>query len=239
MKKEICVRGDDKELIEKFLKRISLFRNFNTRSLQCVLGEFKVITVENNEDVVFQDDEGTDLYIVLKGKVKVSLTGLDGNEFILTELKEGDFFGEMSLIDGKSRSANVIALEDTTLGVLPRDMFICTMKENNAIAFDLLEALIQRLRKSNDMIESLAFLDVNERLVKFLIDDARKHRETVKGSHYIARKRTHQEMASHIGVSREAVTKALKALSFRKTVIEEDGYFLISSDAASEFSVDK
>ncbi len=236
MGNEITDEAQNKKLVERFLKRISLFKNFSEENQRCVLEGFKIITVKKNEDIVFQTDEGTDLYIVLNGKVKVSLRGLNGNEFILTSLKEGDFFGEMSLIDGISRSANVTVEEETTLGVLPREMFMCTMRENTAIAFDLLNALVQRLRKADDIIENLAFLDVNERLVKFLIKNARKEEEKEKNGYYRARKRTHQEMASHIGVSREAVTKALKVLAFRKEVIEKDGYFLISPDACDGFS---
>ena len=113
----------EKELVEKFLKRVPVFRNFSDKNLGYVIEDFRIISVKKGEDIVFQSDEGTDLYIVLKGRVKVSLLGLEGNEFILTNLKAGDFFGEMSLIDGRSRSANVVAEEETALGVLKRERF--------------------------------------------------------------------------------------------------------------------
>lgn len=234
MKKVLTVGRDEKKLIEKFLKHIPLFRSFSAGNLKCMAEDFKVIDVKKGDDVVFRDDEGTDLYIVLKGKLKVRLIGLDGDEFILTSLKEGDFFGEMSLIDGKSRSADVAALEETTLGLLPREMFLCTMKENTAIALDLLNALVKRLRKADDLIESLAFLDVNERLVKYLSEVAKREGQKDKNSFRRIKKLTHREIAARIGASRESVTKLIKGLISSGNIIEENDCFLISPEILSE-----
>jgi CRP-like cAMP-binding protein len=224
----------DRQLVERFLKRVSLFRNFSDEHLRRIIDDFKIISVKKGEDIVFRSDEGTDLYIVLKGKVKVSLLGPDGNEFILTTFGEGNFFGEMSLIDGKSRSANVVAEEEAFIGVLRREVFLNTMQQNPVIAFDLLTSLVERLRKADDMIETLAFLDVNERLIKFLVACSKGEGKKEKDGYYQTRKRTHMEIASHIGSSRESVSKALKVLALGNKVLEKDGYFFINSKAVDE-----
>jgi len=224
--------GDkDKQLIKKFLRNIPLFENFPDDHIDQVVEDFRIISVEKGEDIVFRDDEGTDLFIVVKGKARVSLLSREGQEFVLTAFRKGDFFGEMSLIDGKSRSANVVAEEETWLGRLNRDRFMSTMKQNPIIALDLLTSIVERLRKADDMIETLAFLDVNERLVKFIVQTAMHDGDRDENGYYRTKKRTHLDLASNIGASREAVTKALKVLSLKQAVMEKEGYFLVSPEA--------
>lgn len=231
---DMNTRDTNKQTITKFLKRVPIFRNFSEKNLDKIVDEFRITTVKKGDDIVFQADEGTDFFLILKGKVRVSLLGPDGNEFILTEFKEGDFFGEISLIDGKARSANVVAEDDTALSSLSRDIFVSTMKQNPAIAFDLLLALVERLRKANDMIETLAFLDVHERLIKFIVNDAESNGEKGDDGIYRVKKRTHNELASNIGSSREAVSKAMKVLLLKQTIKEVEGYYCIGREALKE-----
>jgi CRP-like cAMP-binding protein len=227
----MVISDKEKQLIKKFLRNIPLFENFSDDHIDQVVEEFRIISVKKGEDIVFRADEGTDLFIVVKGKAKVSLLSREGQEFVLTSFRKGDFFGEMSLIDGKSRSANVVAEEETWLGVLKREKFMSTMKQNPIIAFDLLTSIVERLRKADDMIETLAFLDVNERLVKFIVQSAKSDGDRDDNGNYRTKKRTHLDLASNIGASREAVTKALKVLSLKQAVIEKEGCFLVSPEA--------
>ncbi len=229
------VNEKDRQLISKFLKNIPVFRTFSDDHLKAVMEGFDILSAKKAEDIVFQADEGTDLYIVLKGKVKVSISGKDGNELVLATLRAGDFFGEMSLIDGLSRSANVVAEEESFLGVLKRDRFVMTMEQEPRIAIDLLSALVNRLRKADDMIETLAFLDVHERLVKFLLQSAKGEAGSYQDGFFRTKKRTHLELASNIGSSRESVSKALKVLALKELVVEKDGYFLVAPNSEEEF----
>ncbi len=223
------VSEKDRLLITKFLKSVPVFRTFSNAHLDSVMDGFQIISVNKGEDIVFQADEGTDLYIVLKGIVRVSLSGKDGNELVLAALKAGNFFGEMSLIDGKSRSANVVAMEETILGSLKRDSFVKKMEEEPAIALDLLTALVNRLRKADDMIETLAFLDVHERLTKFLLDNSEDSVDVGSKNYFKTKKRTHMELASHVGSSRESISKALKVMAHKELFIERDGFFLVAA----------
>jgi CRP-like cAMP-binding protein len=149
----------------------------------------------------------------------------------------GDFFGEMSLIDGKSRSANVVAEEETFLGILKRDRFLKTMKKDPDIAFDLLTAIVKRLRTADDMIETLAFLDVHDRLIKFLLRTSEGEEGRDENGFYRSKKRTHVELAQNIGSSRESVSKSLKVLAHKELVKDRDGYFLIAPHLKAEFEI--
>lgn len=219
------------ELIMSFLKKIPLFNGFPDRHARHLSGDFIVRSVNRGETIFYQSDNSTDLYIVLEGAVKASLLNQNGEELILATFCKGDFFGEMSLLDGKPRSATMIAIEESTLGILRREKFLFAVKDDPMIAIDLLSAIVQRMRMANGMIESMAFLDVSQRLVKLLLQIAKTEGHKDKGGFFRIKKITHRELAAHTGASREAITKVMKVLAFREMVKEEDGYFLISPNA--------
>jgi CRP-like cAMP-binding protein len=160
--------------------------------------------------ILFEHDPGDALYVVIGGQVKVVLIAEDGREVILALLKEGDFFGEMSLIDDQPRSAHVIATEDAQLLVLRRDDFLACMDDMPRIALGLLRALSRRLRQADDKIGGLVLLDVNGRLARLLLDLA----DEDDGQH-ITRRVTHHTLAQMIGSSRETVSRTLRDLSAR------------------------
>jgi CRP-like cAMP-binding protein len=226
--------NQDKFLTEKFLAGVPLFQNLSKEHLKHIVRDFKIVRVNKFENVVIKSDEGTDLYIVLKGNVKVSLLSREGNEFRLTTFNQGDFFGEMSLIDGQSRSATITAEEETSLGILKREKFLNNIRRDPIIAYNMLIALVQRLRKANDLIEALLFLDISERVIKFLVLEAKNNNKKDKSGFYKVKKITHKELASRIGASREAVSKVLKVLNLKESIIDKNNFFLISPDIYSE-----
>ncbi|PIP69445.1 MAG: hypothetical protein COW90_10595, partial [Nitrospirae bacterium CG22_combo_CG10-13_8_21_14_all_44_11] len=168
---------DKRALIERFLKEIPVFKSLPDNYLSRFARDFIVLQAKKGETVFYQSDSSADLYIVLEGAVRASLLNQEGHELVLAAFDKGDFFGEMSLLDGKPRSATMIAAEDSILGMLKRERFLSAVKDDPMIAIDLLSALVQRLRMADDMIESLAFLDVSQRLMKLLLQIAKAEGE--------------------------------------------------------------
>lgn len=220
----------DKKIINKFLREIPLFKNFPDKHIKRIVEDMRIVKVNKDDEVVFKEDEGTDLYIVMSGTVRVSLLNIEGSEFILKNFRKGDFFGEMSLIDGKSRSANVIADAPTTLAVLKRGLFMQAMNENSAIALDLLQSLVYKLREATDVIESLAFLKVRDRVARIFADHVVSDGGSDDHGRVKVEKITHQDIASHIGSSREAVSKVLKVLIQKGLVVEKDKSYYVSRE---------
>lgn len=222
---------DKRTLIERLLKELPVFKSLSDNHLSRIAKDFIVFQVKKGETVFYQSDSSTDLYIVLDGAVRASLLNQEGQELVLATFDKGDFFGEMSLLDGKPRSATMIAVEDSALGMLKRERFLSAVKNDPMIAIDLLSALVQRLRMADGMIESLAFLDVSQRLMKLLLQIAKAEGEKDKSGFFRIKKLTHKELAARTGASREAISKVIKVLTFRDVVREDGDFFLISLNA--------
>jgi len=189
------------------LKRVPLFSDLSDAEL----ARFAEVTREReypkNSVILFEDDPGDALYIVSTGQVKVVLIGEDGREVILSVLGDGDFFGEMALIDDEPRSAHVIAMRDSQLLVLRRDDFQAQLVAQPKIGLKLLRVLVQRLRRADEKIGGLVLLDVNGRVARLLLDLADEG-----GGPKITRRLTHHTIAQMIGSSRETVSRAMREL---------------------------
>ena len=221
----------DTGLIKEFLKEIPIFKSLSDRHLNRLSEDFIVCRINKGETIFHQSDESTDLYIMLDGAVRASLVNEDGEELVLAAFNKGDFFGEMSLLDGEPRSATMIAAENAALGILRRETFLRAVKDDPGIAIDLLSAIVRRMRMADGMIESLAFLDVGQRVLKLLVQIARTEGIKDKDGFFRIKRLTHKELAARTGASREAVSKAMKVLSFRDGVKEEGDCFLVSPRA--------
>ena len=224
----------DRELVEKFINKVAFFRDITEKYLEQIIDDFSILHATKNEVIIAQEDTSTDLYLILNGKVKVTLMSGEGEEYILTDLHVGDYFGEMSLIDGKPRCATVVAVEDSTFAVLEREKLIEALKRDPVLALDLLSTLVHKLRKATEREEGLAFLDVRERLLKLFGELIMEEGKKEKDGFYRIGKRTQKELAIRIGASREATSQVLRTLASEKIVMEKDTFFLIAPSVYTE-----
>jgi CRP/FNR family transcriptional regulator, cyclic AMP receptor protein len=176
--------------------------------------------------VFFENEEGDFFFMILDGRIKVTILGDDGREVILSMLGEGDFFGEMALLDQEPRSATAIAVEDSELLSLHRNDFQAALSDNRSITTGLIRVLSGRLRKANHQISTLALLDVYGRVARVIVDMAREEGRRLKDGRIAFRRATHQEIANRIGTTRETVTRMLKDLE-RQGLIQVEGKELV------------
>ncbi len=196
----------------KSLKTIPLFSGLNRRQMGIIQVCSHKIFAPKGKAIIHQGQSNYDLYVIIAGKAGVSLRHENGREIILDTLKQGDFFGEMSFLDKKARSATVTALSDAELLVLPGDVFVKTLAKFPEIMFKLLQALAGRLRQADERIGTLAFLDVCGRVSRLMVNLAMEKGERLSDGQVKIRCPAHQVLADQIGASREAVTKAVKSL---------------------------
>jgi len=106
-------------------------------------------------------DEGDAMYLIERGKIRICVRATDGHEVTLTELEHGDFFGEMALLDGQRRSADAVVAEDARLAVLSREHFLSFVRSNPNVALEMLTALANRLRHTDELLRHSATRNVN------------------------------------------------------------------------------
>jgi len=218
------------QMLEGYLKNIPLFKHLKDSQVREIAARCKSARYAKGDVIFRKTDPSTDLYIVNSGRLKAVLDDEEGDELILAQFEPGAFFGELSLLDGKARSATIVADSDAELAVLKQDVFLDLLDKDPRIAVGLMATLVDRLRKADDMIESLAFLEVGERLVKALLEAARSGGPGLKG-YLKAGRLTHRELAARIGSSREAVSKCMKVLASKGITGEAEGQILIASNA--------
>jgi len=208
------------------LRRVSIFSDLQEAAAVQILGRFQIRGFKKDGLIVSQDDPGDALFVLMEGRVKVVLYGENGREIILKLLNPGDFFGEMSILDGERRSANVLAMEQTTVCVLSRDDFIEHLRDNPDTAFNILGIMSRRLRHADQLIGNLTLLDVYARLAQVLIDLANEEKDERASGHWIQKRPTHQDLANMIGTSRETVSRALGEFQ-RRGLLQIEGKSLI------------
>lgn len=190
------------------LRAVPLFAHLSDEEIGRLAAAVRDRTYPRNSVILFEDDPGDALYVVVGGQVKVVLIGEDGREVILAVFGPGDFFGEMALIDDEPRSAHVIAMEDAELLVLRRDDFHRALDEYPRIALGLLRALSRRLRRADDKIGALVLLDVLGRVARVLVELADEGDGMM-----VTRRVTHHTIAQMVGSSRETVSRTMRDLA--------------------------
>jgi CRP/FNR family transcriptional regulator, cyclic AMP receptor protein len=166
--------------------------------------------VKRNSIVLKYGSSGASMFFVLEGVVRITRTDGSGKTLILLELGQGGFFGEVGLLTGRVRTADVWAVTDCTLLELDREALVAHAGRHSGLPLALATALAEKLSFTNAKVVDLAFLDVAERLYKLLWELS----VPSEGEQYrIVRDRpSHQEMASSLGTSREVVSRALRSL---------------------------
>ena len=213
----------------ELLQSVSIFWDLNEDELGHIADKMVAKHFENGNFIFLEDSEGEQCFFVLEGSVKVTRLSKDGREVILAMLNEGDFFGEMSLLDGESRSANVIALEETKVLTLDRNDFIAVVNDYPQIAVQLLKELARRLRKSDRQIASLSLSDAEKRIALSIIRFADEQGVIQNGKVSIPKTPIQQDIANMAGTSRETVSRALGLLE-KENLIERNGRELIILD---------
>jgi CRP/FNR family cyclic AMP-dependent transcriptional regulator len=182
--------------------------------------------------VVFNEgDPGDRLFVVLDGKVKISRASSDGRENLLAVLGPGEMFGELSLFDPGPRTATASAITESTLAALDHDDLRPVLLERPGVAVHLLQALAQRLRRTNEAMADLVFSDVPGRVAKALLDLAERFGQDEDGGTRVRHDLTQEELAQLVGASRETVNKALSEFANRGWLrIEGRSVLLIDSE---------
>jgi len=197
------------------LENVPLFSGLPKEALVEIEQHGSVKSYKKNVIVINQDDETYSLYVILKGSVKVFVSGEDGREAVLNHQQAGDYFGDLALIDKQPRVASVMTTEPSKFMIISREDFLKCLSKNPEIAINLIKPMTSRIRMLAKNVSSLALLDVYGRVARTLLDQSEE-----QGDVLVTEKLTQQEIADMVGASRAMVSRILKDL-------KEGGYISI------------
>lgn len=210
----------------ELLKNIELFSSLTDDELHQINSKMVVKQFKKTETILYEEESSQFMYIILTGKVKVIKTTGVGKEVILAIHHSGKFFGEMSLIDGKTTPASVIATEDSLIAIISKNDFYSILFTQNKIFENLLKILSSRLRTSWDTIKLLTFNNATQRIkMLFFMLSEEYGKETAEGI-ILKIKLSHQEISDMTGMSRETVTRVIDKWQKEKDITILDDKFI-------------
>ncbi len=189
------------------LKDVDLFADLPDSAAEALLRYAKLHKYPKNSVILNEGDHHNNFYIVVSGTLKVYVNGDGGRQVTLNWLETGDYFGELSLIDGAARSASVMTLSPTELQVISQQDFHQFLQSQPQASLALMKALARRIRALTGSVRDMALLDVYGRVATLL--QARANAD----SGCIEPKLTHQEIADVVGASREMVSRIMRELA--------------------------
>ncbi len=206
----------------ELIKQIPIFADLEESDLTTLSASTRLMSLKPGQTLFHKGDEGTALYIVRRGTIKIVLPSRIGDEIIVTILPEGEFFGEMSLLDGEPRSADAIAIDASEVLVLRRTDFLHFLQSNINAIKAILSLLSKRLRSTDEMLEDTCFLNISIRLAKKLVELAISHGRKAEDGIHIDLPLTQKELGDMVGATRESINKELRTLK-EKQIIQMTG----------------
>ena len=220
----------DKNLI-RFLEKIELFASLTEEELHLISTKFIIKQIKKNEIILYEEDTNNFMYMILSGKLKVVQTTSDGKEIILAIHQSGQTFGEISLIDGKTSPATVMAAEDSLIVLVPKKDFHEILANHSKVLYNLLNILCARLRDAWDKLRILTYKVPDERIRSLFLMLSLQSGEKTSDGTLLNITLTHQDIADMTGLTRETVTRILnKWQNLGKITIMKNKFIRLNSN---------
>ena len=192
------------------LKSIPFFARLNEADIASLASRLSVRRFTPGQIIFHLGDPGGLLYIISEGKVRISRSSADGQEAFLAVLGDGDFFGEMALLDDAPRSATAEALDPTVALTLHHEEFVRFIQENSDFAMHILQIMSRLIRQLNDQVSDIFFLDLRGRLARKLLQLADRHGQPDDDGILIDLNLTQTNLAEMTGATRVSINKVVR-----------------------------
>jgi CRP-like cAMP-binding protein len=208
---------------------VSLFTGLEDSHLEVIWKLSVQQRFRKNEMILFEDEPDTRLFIIVSGIVKLTRISEEGREFIFSFLGEGDFFGELSLLDEEIRSTNAVAVKDTTIMSFNRSDYVKIFRQFPQITLNLLREMTQRLRERDRLIKSMSLQNATGKVACTILRFADDAGDINMGQVEIPRLPPHRDLANMVGTSRETISRAINWLT-EQGYLQKIGSRLIIKD---------
>lgn len=190
------------------LANTPFFADFPAPVLASLEAQSVVRRFKKNTYLMISGDECHSAYLMLDGTANAFTDDTNGDEFIINSFRQGDCFGELGVLDGLPRTANVITTTSCECLVIPRLELIRAIESDPGVAFTVIKSLVGRIRGMTDDVSCLALMDVYGRLARVLNAESSE----IEDGRFRTGRMTHQELSKRVGASREMISKILKDL---------------------------
>jgi len=191
------------------LKKIALFATVSDAELSKITERIIFKRFKRNSVILREEMTSEAMYIILEGEVKVVRSMEEGKEIILSMHSSGSFFGEVSLVDGKTTPATVIATKDSVTAIITKPEFYSLIFGQRKIMENFLHILCARLRDSISKIELLNFNNAAQRVKMLFLMMAEQYGDRTPAGTILNIRLLHQDIADMVGLTRETVTRVL------------------------------
>ena len=209
------------------LAKTDLFAGLSPEELDSLCAMATERRVERDTVVMHRGDPGNSLMVLVSGRLRVSAVSTEGREATLRVMEAGTFLGEIALLDGRARSADVIAMTDTLLLIVDREPFLRFLIVRPEMMLRLMTILCDRLRRSSDAYQDVALSSLASRLAKLLLDLAQQHGQPVPEGVRIRLKLSQRELSAQVAATRERVNKQLRMWREQGVLGEAEGDMVV------------
>ena len=210
------------------LANLPLFGKLAPEELDRLVAYMRLVRYPARTVLFRKGDPGSNMMVVVRGRVKVCSHSEDGKELVLNLINPGEVVGEIALLDGADRTADAVTLTDTELLVLERRDFVPFLQRHPDACMRLFAVLCERLRRTSELLEEALFLEGSSRLAKRLAHLAEVFGKPVPGGVRIDIPLSQQQLGSMVGMSRESMNKQLKQWWQEGLIRVEEGRYILT-----------
>lgn len=211
------------------LADLDLFRKLRSDELDRLVAFTRWMQPKAHTILFRKSDPGTSMMVVRRGRVKVCTHSEDGKELVLDMFGPGEVFGEIALLDGSPRTADAVTIDDCELLVLDRRDFIPFLLEHSDASVRMLEVLTQRLRRTTQLLEDVAFREGPSRLARRFVRLAEFSGREVESGIFVDMSLSQQQLGNMVGMTRESINKQLRQWRDEGLISWTRGYYTITN----------
>jgi CRP-like cAMP-binding protein len=212
------------------LRRIKLLEGVPQAALESLARQCRWRRFRADERIISREAPDSDVYLIVGGRVRVTAFSAGGRQVTYTDMTAGEWFGDFAAIDGHSRCADVVALEETLVAALTPRMFLKLLRDHPIVNECILRRLVRCVRELTDRVYDLTTLGVQNRVHAEILRLA-KHAGVTNNVARIDPAPKHTDLAANISTYRQQVTREI-TVTVRQGLLERSGKALVVPDVA-------
>jgi len=213
----------------ELLANVPLFEGLEPAELDALIPVARTVSLAKRQELFHKGDAGTQVYVVIRGKLKALTTSDGGDDVVFSILAAGEVLGEIALLGGTPRTATVTAIDASELLIIDRRDFITFLRRHPDVGIKLLEVLAQRMKRVSELVEDTLFLNLPLRLAKKLLSLSKAYGQPHDQGLRLDLDLSQEEWGDLVGTTRESINKQFRAWTDAGILSVDHGYIVIQN----------